>query len=104
MTHCLLMGRKTFDSIGRPLPGRQTIVLSRGGMPDAPTGISVVSDFAEVNTRVEPGRQVMVVGGGQIYEGALPAGFSGVPGDGTELAVTTIGTGRFPACNSSIFC
>lgn len=71
MGHCLLMGRKTYDSIGKPLPGRQTIVLSRSQhQVDAP-GVSVASDPNEVPSLVESGRRVMVVGGAQIYEATL---------------------------------
>ncbi len=71
MGHCLLMGRKTFESIGRPLPGRQTIVLSRSGFPGAPQGVTVVSDLSEVQRHVQPERRVMVVGGSQIYRATL---------------------------------
>lgn len=70
MGHCLLMGRKTYESIGRPLPGRQTIVLSRRGF-DVPEGISTAANVEEVAGLVEPGRQVMVVGGAQVYQSAL---------------------------------
>lgn len=72
MGHCLLMGRKTYDSIGRPLPGRQTIVLSRSPLPQLPAGVTAASDLAKVDSLVEPGRHVMVVGGAQIYAAALP--------------------------------
>ncbi|HBE72283.1 MAG TPA: diacylglycerol kinase [Planctomycetaceae bacterium] len=70
MGHCLLMGRKTYESIGRPLPGRQTIVLSRRGC-DVAEGIRVVGNIDEVQDLVEDGRQVMVVGGAQVYRSAL---------------------------------
>jgi dihydrofolate reductase len=71
MGHCLLMGRATYESIGRPLPGRQSIVLSRtpGYSPHA--GVQVVSDLDAVESIVERGRRVMVIGGGQIYRLAL---------------------------------
>jgi dihydrofolate reductase len=70
--HCLVMGRKTYTSIGRPLPGRQTIIVSRGGFQVDHPAVTVVSDLVEVNPAVEPGRQVMVVGGAQLYAAALP--------------------------------
>lgn len=73
MGQCLLMGRKTFESIGGPLPGRQTIVLSRAGLESALPPVTVVSDLSQVAECVEPGRRVMVVGGAQIYAAALPA-------------------------------
>ncbi len=71
MGHCLLMGRKTMDSIGKALPGRQTIVLSRSGyQSDAP--VQVAAGLDQVDALVEPGRRVMVVGGAQIYALAMP--------------------------------
>lgn len=70
--HCLLMGRKTWDSIGRPLPGRQTIVLSRQTGLLLPAGVVQAHCIDDVLPRVEPGREVMVVGGAQVYQLALP--------------------------------
>lgn len=71
MGHCLLMGRKTYDSIGRPLPGRQTIVLSRSRSMSPASGYSVAESLSQVAELVEPGRQVMVVGGAEVYRQAL---------------------------------
>lgn len=71
MGHCLLMGRKTFESIGRALPGRQTIVLSQQGLAKVPTGVTVIDSIDKVDQNVEPERKVMVVGGGEIYQAAL---------------------------------
>lgn len=67
--HILLMGRKTFQSIGRPLPGRQTIVLSRQAFSQA--GVRTISDLAELPA-VAAGREVFVCGGAQVYELTLP--------------------------------
>ena len=72
MGHCLLMGRKTYQSIGRPLPGRQTIVVSRTGYDPGDSAITVIPDVAQVAEHVQPGRRVMVVGGAQLYAAALP--------------------------------
>lgn len=72
MGHCLLMGRKTFQSIGKPLPGRQTIVLSRGQFHCEFPEVAVVDCLEKVVPIVEAGRNVMVVGGAQIYKAALP--------------------------------
>ena len=68
----LLMGRKTFDSIGRPLPGRRTIVITR--RPErAPDGVLVASSVEEA---IRLGREaaaamqaeeIMIAGGGEIY-------------------------------------
>jgi dihydrofolate reductase len=72
MGHCLLMGRKTFESIGKPLPGRQTIVLTRQNFQSAWPQVMTVQNLAQVRALVEPGRKVMVVGGAQLYALALP--------------------------------
>ena len=69
MGHALLMGRKTYVSIGRPLPGRQTIVLSRQQL--AWEGVSLAQHISQVAGLVEAGRQVMVVGGAEVYRAAL---------------------------------
>lgn len=72
MGHCLFMGKNTFKSIGRALPGRQTIVLSRAGFRNVPKDVCVVSGIEDVERQREPKRKVMVVGGAQVYELALP--------------------------------
>lgn len=65
MGKSIVMGRKTFESIGRALPGRQNIVVSRSGFA-APEGVTVVSSLQEAyGTAIS---DVMVIGGGQIYE------------------------------------
>lgn len=67
----LVMGRKTFESIGRPLPGRRTIVLSRGS-PIYPN-VTVVRDLDELALAVEDDpREVWVAGGAAIYAQLLP--------------------------------
>lgn len=72
MGHHLIMGRKTFESIGRPLPGRTTIVLSR--QPDyAPDGVVVARSLEEVLQLVAADPEPFVVGGGEIYRLLFPA-------------------------------
>ena len=71
MGQCLLMGRRTFESIGRALPGRQTIVLTRSPDFQAVEGVDIARDIGSIEGLVEPGRQVMVVGGAQIYEQSI---------------------------------
>lgn len=67
----LLMGRKTFASIGRPLPGRRTIVLTRD--PDfAVPEVAVAHDWAGALAAAEGAEELMVAGGGEIYALALP--------------------------------
>ena len=65
MGHVLLMGRTTFDSIGRPLPGRRTIVVTRQPGWSAP-GVDVAHSIDEALSRAA-GAQVFVAGGGDVY-------------------------------------
>src|SRR3954463_15214340 len=67
--HIIVMGRKTFESIGKPLPNRETIVLSKAGF--AHNGVRTVSDLKELNLANEA-REVFICGGAQIYEQTLP--------------------------------
>lgn len=70
MGHTLVMGRKTFESIGRPLPGRRTIVLSRSGFQSNDV---VVVDSWEAALQHTPENQIpFVVGGAEIYRLAIP--------------------------------
>ena len=70
MGQALLMGRKTYESIGRPLPGRTTIVLSRSGFTDAP-GVLVARDWQEA-ARLAPELTLYLAGGAALYAEALP--------------------------------
>ncbi|MFF1821827.1 dihydrofolate reductase [Kribbella sp. NPDC058245] len=66
--HTLVMGRKTYDSIGRPLPGRRTVVVTR--QPDwSADGVQVVHTLEEA---LKQDGDVYVAGGGEIYRQALP--------------------------------
>lgn len=72
----IIMGRKTFESIGRPLPGRTNIVITRD--PDyAPENVKVVhsleaaKELAESICMIDGGDEAMIIGGAQIYEQAL---------------------------------
>jgi dihydrofolate reductase len=68
----LIMGRKTFESIGRPLPGRETIVVTRAA-GYAPQGVFVAPDIesalqiGEARARAAGVDEVIVAGGGEIY-------------------------------------
>lgn len=66
----VLMGRKTALSIGRALPGRPNLVLSRGGEAPFPGQQSVRS--LEQAITLAAGAELMVIGGGEIYTLALP--------------------------------
>lgn len=66
----VIMGRKTFLSIGRPLPGRTNIVLSRS-FKDAPEGVVVVNSLEDAYTACGDAPRCFVIGGGQIYREAI---------------------------------
>ena len=68
----VIMGRKTYESIGRPLPGRQNIVISRNADYQA-EGVDVVATVDEALALAKGVEEIMVIGGGAIYEHCLPA-------------------------------
>lgn len=68
--HPILMGRTTFESIGRPLPGRQNIVLSRTMEPRE--GLTVIRDVADLASVTGDTETVFVIGGAQVYAELLP--------------------------------
>jgi dihydrofolate reductase len=73
----VLMGRKTFQSIGRPLPGRPNVVVSRGGM-FKPDGVALSAsldnalDNAERMAYEIGADEIIVIGGERIYRDTLP--------------------------------
>lgn len=103
----VIMGRKTFESIGRPLPKRTNIVISRGF--DAPEGVVVTGSLAEAYSVAESSvisdtignPRCFIMGGGQIYAQAMP--------DADRLIVTHVHTvieeadTFFPDIDSSVW-
>jgi dihydrofolate reductase len=69
--HPVLMGRRTFEAIGRPLPGRRNLVLSRSGAFAAP-GVEVVHSLDEALSVVGDVPELMIIGGAALYALALP--------------------------------
>ena len=66
--HTILMGRKTFDSIGRPLPNRQNIVMTKDENFER-EGIKVINDFDEALELIkESNEDIFIIGGSKIYE------------------------------------
>jgi dihydrofolate reductase len=95
--HPLIMGRKTWESLGKALPGRENIVVTRAPGYEAP-GASVASslDGALALCAAEP--TVFVIGGGELYSAALPLA------DGlvlTEIQRDYAGDARFPRFDRS---
>jgi dihydrofolate reductase len=68
----ILMGRKTFDSIGKPLPGRMNLVLTRKS-DWAHEGAITVHSVEEALRRAAPAPELMVIGGADIFRLALPS-------------------------------
>jgi dihydrofolate reductase len=97
--HVLICGRKTWDSLGgKPLKGRQLIVLTRNRHPaDPPAGVTFARSVGEaVQLARRPGLPIAVIGGEAIYRDCLPLA--------AELVITRIharynGDAHFPTCN-----
>ena len=70
MGKTIVMGRKTFQAIGRPLPGRQNIVVSRN--PDFHADDVDLATSLDDATAMSQSDEVMMIGGGQLYALALP--------------------------------
>jgi dihydrofolate reductase len=74
----VIVGRKTWDDIGRPLPGRTLIVLTRNPPPAAPAGVQFVHAMAEAMSQASlaakelESEEIFVAGGAEIYGLALP--------------------------------
>ena len=68
MSKPVIMGRKTFESIGRPLPGRRNIVISRNTDYEKAAGVDVVTSPEAAISLVCESDEVMVIGGGNVYQ------------------------------------
>jgi len=70
--HIIVMGRKTFESIGKPLPNRTTLVLTRSAQPVI--GAETIADLGEIRSRLSENdqREIFICGGAQVYEQTLP--------------------------------
>lgn len=93
MGHVLIVGRRTFESIGRPLPGRRFIVLTKNPGYAVPPGVEVARDFSAGLQLATDAPQVFAAGGSAVYRAALPRT--------DELFVTRVhtrvaGDARFP--------
>lgn len=67
----IIMGRRTYESIGRPLPGRLNVIISRNAAFDAP-GCTVVDSLDAALTAAGTVAEIMIIGGAQLYAAALP--------------------------------
>jgi dihydrofolate reductase len=71
MGHPIVMGRKTWESIGRPLPGRRSLVVTRNPA-FAATGAEVVTSLDAALARCADLPEVFIIGGAELYRLALP--------------------------------
>ncbi|MGI4738154.1 MAG: dihydrofolate reductase [Janthinobacterium lividum] len=74
--HPVVMGRRTFESIGRPLPGRANIVLTSTPAWPVPEGVLLahsLPDALALAATQPGGEEVCIIGGGEVYRQALPA-------------------------------
>ena len=102
MGHTLVMGRRTFDSIGRPLPGRHTVVITR-----QPTwtfaGVATAHSLAEaldLAGRHGPAPEVFVAGGAQVYADAMPLADRLLV---TEVDQAPVGDATFPTIDEAVW-
>jgi dihydrofolate reductase len=104
--HPVIMGRKTYDSIleslGKPLPGRENIVVSRTSpsarAPNPTQWVDSMDAALAAASRSPGGESAYVIGGGEIYTLALPRA---THLDITEIAADFEGDARFPALDWS---
>ena len=99
MGHAMVMGRKTFDSIGRALPGRRTIVITRQTdwrHPDVET----VHSLDDALGLAGPVGEVFVAGGGEVYAQAMPFAHRLLI---TEVDQEPEGDARFPEIDPTVW-
>jgi dihydrofolate reductase len=92
MGHPIVMGRKTWESIGRPLPGRRNIVVTRNAQYTAP-GAEVVASLQDAIALCTGADEVFVIGGAELYAQALPRAARAVV---TEIDADFDGDAHFP--------
>src|SRR5699024_12576876 len=71
--HTIIMGRKTYDSIGRPLPNRKNVILTRQ-TTEFPNDVEVIHNIEEIYEwqKSHPNEELFVIGGGDIFKQVLP--------------------------------
>ena len=91
--HHMIMGRKTFDSIGKPLPGRTTVIITRNTELKV-EGCLVAHSLQEAITASKDDEEIFIVGGAEIYTQALPLADTLYI---TEIQQDVDGDAHFPA-------
>lgn len=93
MGHPVVMGRKTHESIGRPLPGRRNLVITRNRAYRAP-GCEIVHSLDEAIAACRGSPQLFIIGGAELYREALPRAHCL---EFTEIGADFEGDAVFPA-------
>ena len=99
MGHAMVMGRKTFESIGRALPGRRTIVITRQADWQHPD-VETVHSLDDALGLAGPVGEVFVAGGGEVYEQAMPFAHRLLV---TEVDQEPAGDVYFPAIDPNVW-
>lgn len=71
MGHPIVMGRKTYESIGKPLPGRENIVITRDKEYEA-AGCTIVHSYEELLERAKQEKELFITGGAEVFKQMLP--------------------------------
>lgn len=73
LNHKVVMGRKTFESIGRPLPNRENYIVTRNNQMSIKENLMIINDFEDFLKNNEmTDEEIFVIGGAEIYQVALP--------------------------------
>ncbi len=99
MGHHIIMGRKTFDSIGRPLPGRITVVVTRDKCLTI-EGCLIAHNLNDAVTLCGNDEEIFIVGGAQIYEQAMSLADTL---HATEIQKDVEGDAHFPEIDPGIW-
>ena len=95
MGHAIVMGRKTYESIGRPLPGRRNLVITRNRAYSAP-GCDVVHALDAALAACDGATGIFIIGGAELYRESLPGAYSL---ELTEIHAEFEGDAFFPEFN-----
>lgn len=99
LEHSVVMGRKTYESIGRPLPRRRNIVISRNSDLRI-EGCEMATSLEGALAMCEGEEEVFVIGGGEIYRQAMPSSNKLYI---THVGVSVEGDTRFPTIDPTIW-
>ncbi len=100
MGHHMIMGRKTFDSIGKPLPGRTTVVVTRDRALQI-EGCLVAHSLQEAIAACTGDTEAFIVGGAELYAQALPLVDTLYI---TEMQQVVAGDAHFPDFDRKVWC